>query len=253
MSARFKGKIAVVTGGGSGLGEATAERFVAEGGQVVIVDKNGALATALAERLGKNARAYALDITEEAAWADLAAFIRTHYGRLDILAHCAGAAGFGSIEDLTVDQWHLTMNVNGLGTVLANRFAVELMRENGGAIVNVASANGVRVRPGMLPYSASKAAVISITRCVALHCAAKDYGIRCNAVLPGAFDTPLIRELADKIGGREALEARAAATHALKRMGQSGEIAAMVLYLASDDASFMTATAVPVDGGMLEL
>lgn len=254
MSDRFKDKVAVVTGGASGLGEATVQRLVAEGARVAIVDLNIDLANALAARLGERVKTYALDITDEAAWGGFADFVRSEYGRLDVLAHCAGATGFGSIEELTVAQWHLTMNVNGLGTVLANRFAVELMRESGGgAIVNVASANGVRARPTMLPYAASKAAAISITHCVALHCAANDYNIRCNAVLPGAFDTPLIRQLAEKLGGREALETRAAATHALKRMAQPEEIAAMVLYLASDDASFMTAAAVPVDGGMLEL
>lgn len=249
MQARFEGKIAIVTGGSSGVGEKVSRRLVAEGASVVIADINEAAAQKLAEELGSAASALQLNVAEEADWNKLVGRME----RLDLMAHCAGITGFGSAEDFSVAQWHLTMNVNALGTALANQAAIELMKQSGGAIVNVGSTNAVRARPAMLPYSASKAAVSSITACVALHCAANDYAIRCNAVLPGAIDTPLIGNLADALGGRDVLIAKAAATHAMKRMAQPEEIAAAILYLLSDDASFVTGACMPVDGGMLVL
>jgi 3(or 17)beta-hydroxysteroid dehydrogenase len=251
---RFAGKVAVVTGGASGVGAAVSRRLAQEGAEVIVVDLQQKLGASIVDEIGEAAVFHEMDITDEGAWDGLNAVVDQRFGRLDVLAHCAGVTGFGNIEDTPLANWRRTMDINAMGALLANRFAVQAMRRSGGgSIVNVGSASGLRAASHMVAYCASKAALLQITRCTALHCGENDYNIRCNTVLPGAIDTPLIDELAQRVGGRAQLLERSAKRHVLKRMGQPEEIAAAILYLASDDASFVTASTFVVDGGMCEI
>lgn len=252
MHKRFVDKVAIVTGGASGVGAATARRLADEGATVVIADVQAEPGEALAVELGKGFF-HLTDISDEAAWTALMAKVDDRLGRLDVMAHCAGTTGYGSIEDTSSEDWRGTLDINTFGTFLANKFAVEAMRKSGGgAIVNVASTASLRAVPHMISYSVSKAAVLQLTKCTAIHCGKQGYNIRCNAVLPGVVDTPMMKTLEDRIG-RGAIEALSAQVHVLGRMAQPEEIASVIAFLASDDASFITASGYAVDGGKMEI
>ncbi len=251
---RFDQKVCIVTGGASGIGAATSRRLAAEGGIVIVADLQAVHGRALAAELSADAIFLPLDVTDEFSWTDLMTEVERRFGRLDVLVNCAGTSGFGTIEDTSPATWRKTMDVNSFGTFLACHFAVEAMRRSGGgSIVNIGSSLSVRARPGQLAYCASKAAVLQITRCTAIHCGQQEYNIRCNAVMPGAVDTPLLDTLRDKLGGDQALAGAMQRTHAIGRMAQPEEIASAITYLASDDASFITAAAFAVDGGSIEM
>ncbi len=251
---RFENRICIVTGGASGIGAATGRRLAAEGGTVIVADLQAAAGESLAAELGGNAFFQRLDVTDESDWRSLMAEVERRFGRLDVLVNCAGTSGFGTIEDTAPATWRKTLEVNSFGTFLACQFAVEAMRRGGGgSIVNIGSSLSVRARPGQVAYCASKAAVLQITRCTAIHCGQQGYNIRCNSVMPGAVDTPLLDTLRDKLGGDAALASAMHRTHAIGRMAQPEEIASAIAYLASDDASFITAAAFAVDGGSIEM
>lgn len=255
MSGRFGGKVAIVTGGASGIGAATVERLLAEGaGSVIIADRNCAAGEVLAEKLGDRASFAELDVTSENGWQNLVEGVVDRQGQLDVLVNSAGVAGWGTIDDTALDAFNFTLNINLVGVFLGCRAGVAAMRgSGGGAIVNVSSAMGVRADPNQLAYCASKAAVIHLTKAIALHCGKMGYNIRANAVLPGAVDTPLLAAVEPMLGGREQLVSAMAAAHPVGRMGSPTEIAAAIAFLASEDASFITAGAFAVDGGMAEI
>ena len=167
--------------------------------------------------------------------------------------HCAGIPCWGTIETTSVAAWREALDVNALGTFLACRFGVEAMKGRGGAIVVVASTASMRAVTGQIGYAASKAAALQVMRCTAIHCGQQGYKIRCNAVLPGLVDTPMARTLEHRLGGRAAMEEAASRIHPIGRMAQPQEIAAAIAFLASDDASFITASGYAVDGGKMEV
>jgi 3(or 17)beta-hydroxysteroid dehydrogenase len=251
---RFDQKVCIVTGGASGIGAATSRRLADEGGTVIVADLQAVQGRSLAAEFGADVIFLPLDVTDESSWTDLMTEVERRFGRLDVLVNCAGTSGFGTIEDTSPATWRKTLDVNSFGTFLACHFAVEAMRRSGGgSIVNIGSSLSVRARPGQLAYCASKAAVLQITRCTAIHCGQQGYNIRCNSVMPGAVDTPLLDTLRDKLGGDEALAGAMQRTHPIGRMAQPEEIASAIAYLASEDASFITAAAFAVDGGSIEM
>jgi 3alpha(or 20beta)-hydroxysteroid dehydrogenase len=236
---RLDGKIALVTGGLRGIGRAIAERFAQEGARVCVADLDDAAPEA------DNRLVYArLDVTSDADWAAVFAEI----GQLDILVNNAGASRTGTIASTSEADWRFVMDTNALSVFLGCRHAVAAMADRGGAIINIASARGLRPGSTQCAYSASKAAVISLTQSVALHCGETGLPIRCNVICPGVIDTPLLRRHAESLGKPDVLQ-DLAGRQLVGRLGLPREVADAAVFLASDEASFITGAALSVDGG----
>ncbi len=247
---RLDGKVAVITGAASGIGAATAKRFAAEGAAVVVGDLNEAGGRAVVEaclQTGGRAAFQAVDVSRE---ADVAALVRRavdDYGRLDVLFNNAGLGGaIGPLESVSVDDWDRTQAVLLRGVFLGIKHAIVPMRAvGGGSIISTASIAGIRAGAGPHAYSAAKAAVINLTRTAAVELA-KD-SIRVNCICPGGIHTPLLSSRFP--GGAEGLTPLLAMLQPLPRAGYPEDIAAMALFLASDEAGFVTGASMVVDGG----
>lgn len=249
---RLAGKVALVTGGASGMGAAVAERFAQEGARLIIADINDAGGAALASKIGAAARFTRLDVTDPDAWNALATDIGEREGRLDILVNAAGAIRMGTIESNSIGDLKLLQAVNTESIFLACQFAIGLMKETSeaGAIVNILSSSSVRPNPQTTAYSASKGAALNLTRVVALHCAEQGYPIRCNAILPGLIDTPMARAALGAKGELiQTIQSLLDHRFPMRRMGRPEEIASAALFLASDEASYVTGASLAVDGG----
>jgi meso-butanediol dehydrogenase / (S,S)-butanediol dehydrogenase / diacetyl reductase len=241
----FVGRIAVVTGGASGMGAATARRLAAGGAHVLIVDRNAVLAAAVATEVGGTA--VVGDIADSGFCNGVVAAAVTHHGRLDVLVNAAGVIVRASGEDTTDEQWARIMGVNVGGTFFMCRAALRVMKaQHRGAIVNFGSIWGDLGSAGVAAYCASKGAVHNLTRALAMDHAAD--GIRVNAVCPGEVNTPMLQsERAEAV--TDHLLAQIAATVPMGRLADPDEIARVVCFLASDDASYMTGAMVSVDAG----
>ncbi len=253
---RFKDKICVVTGAAKGIGEATARRLAAEGGAVMVLDLKFGEAERAAEYItehllqsGGIAEAYACDVSDEEAVRRVFAEIEQHHGRVDVLVNNAGTGGpSGPIESVPLDEWHALLAVNLDGVFLCTREALRRMKATGsGSIVNVSSIYGLVGSADAAAYHASKGAVRLFTKATALQVAKA--GIRVNSVHPGFIDTPLVQDYAARSGHHDELLQGLAALHPVGRLGRAEEVAAVIAFLASDDASFMTGSEVVVDGG----
>ena len=242
---RLQGKTALVTGGASGLGDAISRRFVAEGAQVIIADIDVDGGTALAAELGAAARFVRLDVTVEESWLEIFAGLE----RLDVLVNNAGITTFGSIEDLTLAQFMHEIEIDVVGVFLGCKHVIPLMRDHGGSIINMSSMAGVRAQGNLAAYNAAKAAVTHLTKSCALHFADKGYAIRCNSVHPGAIHTPIIDKVLAQSDNPDALYASFVKTHPVGRLGKPEEIAAICVYLGSDESAFATGAEFRVDGG----
>ena len=243
---RLAGKRCFVTGGASGLGEAIVRGFVAEGAlEVIIADIDAAAGLALAGELGAIARFVPLDVRTEAQW--LAAFATCNW--LDVLVNNAGITTLGSIEEVSLEQLRHEFAVDVEGVFLGCKHVIPLMRAGGGSVINMSSMTGVRAQANLVAYNAAKAAVTHMTKSCALHYAAKGYGIRCNSVHPGAIHTPIIDKVLAQSADPEALYASVVASHPVGRLGTPEDIAAIAIYLASDESSFATGAEFRIDGG----
>lgn len=247
-------RLAFVTGAGSGIGRATALQLAREGLRVVAADLRFESASETAAAAGPGALAVALDVRDEAAWERTFAALPPL--PLAVLVNGAGITGFGAAvepqdpESLSLAKLREVLAVNLEGVVLGCRHALRAMRTSGGSIVNVASRAGTIGVPGAVAYAASKAAVLSVSRSVALHCAAAGYPVRCNAVVPGAIDTPMWGAVLGSGPDRAERAARVAADVPMGRMGTAEEVAEAIAWLASDAASYVTGTEIVLDGGM---
>jgi len=234
MQQRLQGMVAVVTGGASGIGAASATRLGAEGATVVTVD--------VAD--GADRR---LDVRDEEAIAALFAEVVAEHSRVDIVVNAAGVAGGGPVHILDETEWDRVVDINLKGTFLvAKHAAIAMLPLESGSIINIASIEGLEGTEGGSSYNASKGGVVMLTKSIAI-----DYGrrgIRVNCVCPGAIDTPMLRSIIDPDGMASYTE-RMREEHLLGRFGQASEVAAAVAFLASADASFITGHALVVDGG----
>ncbi|MGQ5702333.1 SDR family NAD(P)-dependent oxidoreductase [Sandaracinobacteroides sp. A072] len=243
---RFQGRVAIVTGGASGIGAAFARRVHREGGSVMIADIDGAKGAALAANLGDRATFRTVDVADAEALAALADATVEQFGAIDILYNNAGIGNFGLTPDLPVEQWRRCLAVNLDAVFFGCRAVIPHMRSRGGgAIVNTASASGLAADYGFTAYNAAKAGVINYTRSLAID-HARD-GIRANSICPGPVDTPILTTGVDAIPG---LRAEWEAVVPSRRFATPDEIAAVAAFLASDDASAITGAAIPVDGGL---
>ena len=253
---RLKGKVALISGGASGIGAATARRFVEEGARVVIGDIQAEKGEALVGALGDEARFIRLDVTLEADWAAAIESGEQAFGALTTVVNSAGISIPANIEAETLEGFRRTLAINLEGVFLGCKYGVAALKHGkGGSIVNLASTLGVRAGAIFPAYAASKGGVRLLTRAVALHCAEQGYDIRCNAVLPGAVHTEMVEGYiaAGEAAGatRDSVIAGFANVHPMKRLGRPGEPAEAVVFLASDESSFTTGADLPVDGGYL--
>ena len=256
---RVAGKVAIITGAGSGLGRACALLLAREGAKVVATDRNEAGGTGTVEEI-ERARGQALfvrqDVTEEGGWRRLIDRVLERFGRLDILVNNAGVQRTRTIEEATLEDFRFHMAVNLEGMFLGTKHAIAAMKQGGGgSIVNISSTYGIVGEELNAPYCASKFAARGLTKSAALHCAKRGYNIRINAVLPGCVITPMDEQEASEVlaatgaSNREALFEEWRLEHPIGRLGKPEDIAQGVLYLASDEASFVTGTELVIDGG----
>jgi NAD(P)-dependent dehydrogenase (short-subunit alcohol dehydrogenase family) len=253
----FKNKVVLITGAASGIGAECATQFSARGAIVVAADIDCEKAKAhLASIPNSHPQSIAmqLDITLATSWQIAMAEIKQQLGKLNVLVNCAGMSLPGDIESTDMALWQKTISLNLDGTFMANKFAIGLMKQNDDAnsIVNISSALSLRPQAFVTAYSASKAAVDALTKCVALHCGQQGLNIRCNSVHPGAIHTPMLESYLDMMqgdGSREDAQAAFDANHPIGHCGQPEDIAKAAIYLASDDAKFVTGALLAVDGG----
>jgi NAD(P)-dependent dehydrogenase (short-subunit alcohol dehydrogenase family) len=252
---RVKGKVALVTGAGMGLGRAASLLLASEGATLVVTDIDEDAARQTAELVeGTDARSLHLrhDVAKEEDWPRVMAAIEEKFGRLDILVNNAGIAVAKNIEETTLDEWRRTMAVNLDGVFFGCRQGIALMKKSGGgSIINLSSIDGIIGEADLAAYCASKGGVRTLTKAVAVHCAEKKYGIRCNSIHPGYIWTPQTENYLRDLGKLESEKAKALSRHPIGFLGEPNDIAYMVLYLASDESKFVTGSEMVVDGGYL--
>ena len=249
---KLDGQTAIVTGGSSGIGLATALLFVRQGANVVIAARDpqrGRQAMQQLSAAGGNALFVACDVRHVADCQHVVKTALDAYGRMDILFNNAGVIYVDrTVVDTTDQEWTDTLDINMNGTFFMSRSAIPHMAEAGsGVIVNNASVFGLKAGAGVAAYCAAKGAIVMLTKAMAIDHAAQH--IRVNCICPGSVDTPLLRDEMVALGGSEQMRPKFAARHPLNRIASPEEIAHAVLFLASDDASFITGVALPVDGG----
>lgn len=253
MSRRFEGQAAIVTGGASGIGRATALQLAREGARVLVADIDGQRASGVVREIevaGGQANAVVADVsTDEGAQAIPARALEL-WQRIDVLVNNAASFHYKRVDEATRADWEKVWSVNVVGTSLCSKHTVEAMKQQGGgAIVNVASINGLIAMPNWMTYNASKAAVVEMSKSMAMDLA--PFNIRVNCVCPGVTQTPALdRAIADlAMTAEQVIEAVIAPRCLIKRFGRPEEVAPMIVMLASQEASYMTGATVVVDGG----
>jgi 3(or 17)beta-hydroxysteroid dehydrogenase len=253
---RVEGKIALVTGGARGLGEATGRTLATEGATVILTDildeEGSTLAKDITENGGKAIYLHQ-DATDEDRWNEVTAEVVEKFGRLDIVVNNAGIVLDATVEDTTLEGWRRVNAVNSEAVFLGTRAAIAVMKDQdprGGSIVNISSIAGLVGIDNLAAYNASKGAVRMFTKSAALHVAKSGYNIRINSVLPSYTWTPMVQLLGDNTGDRDAFFQALSAVHPLGRPGVPMDVAWGVLYLASDESTWVTGSELVIDGGI---
>lgn len=256
MAKRLEGKVAVITGGTSGIGEATAEVFVEEGARVVVSGRSEEKGDAIVERLGENAVFRRCDVVEESDIKDLMEFTGDHFGRLDCLFNNAGGPSLGTLESVTGEDFDYSMRLLLGSVVFGIKYALPLLKKQGGSILNNSSIAAIRSGQGGYLYCAAKAGVTHLTKMAGVELGA--YGIRVNSISPGAVATPIFwggsqraRTLDDAENERKMAKLLRNLTNAtpLQKSGVARDVAMAALYLASDEGAYVTCHDLVVDGG----
>lgn len=255
---RLEGKVALITGAAQGIGKATAIMLAREGAQIIVSDINDLEGNAVAKEIGGRCQYIHLDVQEEDEWKEAIRAILEQFGRLDILVNNAGVTGFqegfGSQdpENASLSSWRKVHAVNSDGVFLGCKYAIQTMKHfEGGAIVNISSRSGLVGIPGAAAYAASKAAVRNHTKTVALYCCQMGYKIRCNSVHPAAILTPMWEPMLGSGPERKTRMAEITKDIPMQKMGLAEDVANAILFLASDESSYITGIELTVDGGIL--
>ena len=249
---RLKSKKVIVTGGASGIGRAICTVFAAEGASVVVadIDEPGSMETlSLIQSAGGNAIAITTDVSSEESVAKMISASESFLGGIDILVNDAAAFVFGKLEDVSLKDWEVVFGVNVIGASNTVKHSLPLLKKSASPnIVNIASVSGFIAQPAFVPYNASKGALLQLTRCMAMDLS--EFKVRVNSVCPGAIYTPATeRHIAFENANRDEFLKKAGEGSFLKRVGQPEEVAYAALFLASDEASFITGAQLVVDGG----
>lgn len=240
---RVAGKVALITGAASGLGAADARLLAAEGAQVVLTDINEALGRDVAASI-PGSLFLPHDVRDEQRWQEVIAETVAHFGRLDVLVNNAGVVAFANVEEMSLEKYRFVNQVMSEGTFLGCKHAIPAMRASGGgSIINMSSIGAILGVGEIVAYSAAKGAILSMTRSVAIHCRDKGYNIRCNAVLPGAHETPMTAAALDEIDPDSGALTQVKA----HGQGQPIDVANMVLFLASDESRSVNGTQLILD------
>lgn len=245
MMGRVAGKVALITGAASGLGAADAKRLAEEGAQVVLTDMNVALGRETAAAI-PGALFLEHDVRDEARWQQVIAETVDRFGGLHILVNNAGLVRFATVEECTLEEFRLHQQVMVEGTFLGCKHGIPAMaKSGGGSIINVSSVGGLKGIDVLAAYSAAKAALIGMTRSIAVHCQDRKYGIRVNAIAPGAHDTPMTRQALEQLphdgDGMAQIQAQG--------QGRPEDVANLVLFLASEESRQITGTTLVIDNG----
>ena len=249
---RLEGKTALVTGAASGIGLQTSIRLAEEGALVMITDINLEEGLQQAEKLGANAAFLKLDITEEEEWISVLGETVKRFGRLDILVNSAGMVLIADVEQITLEDWRKVHAVNLDGTFLGCKHGVRVMKEFGaGSIINLSSVSGMIGGFNLAAYNSTKRAVRMLTKSVALHCARAGYGIRCNSIHPTFIETPMLESMIRDSPDPEKVRQTLVRQVPLRRIGKPDDVANMIVYLASDESTFVTGTEMVIDGGVI--
>jgi NAD(P)-dependent dehydrogenase (short-subunit alcohol dehydrogenase family) len=248
---RVKGKVAIVTGGGGGMGRADAMLLAKEGAKIVVTDLDEAAVKNVAGEInsqGGKAVSIKHDVASETDWSTVLRKTLEEFGKLDVLVNNAGVILYKKIEDISLSEWRWLMSVNLDGVFLGTKFAIEAMKKNGGgSIINIASVAGLIGNPDASAYHASKGGVRSFSKAAAIECSKAGYGynIRVNSIYPGVINT----RMADDLRKDEAKYKTAVSWHPIGHFGEPEDVAYGVLYLASDESKFLTGSELVIDGG----
>ncbi len=249
--ARVEGKVALVTGGASGIGRACVRLLAAEGAKIVVTDINARGGRAVAAQLGEDALFVEHDVTDADIWQAAVEQAIAVYDGLHILVQSAGIAMNASVEDTSLDDWRRIHAVDLDGVFLGCKTAIPAMRDSGGgSIVNISSVSGIIAGHNLAAYNSAKAGVRLLSKSVALHCARTGAGIRCNSVHPSFIDTPMLAPVLEHVGNNAAGRDKLARQVPLGRIGEADDVAYAVLYLASEESKFVTGAELVIDGGI---
>ena len=244
---RVGGKIAIVTGGAKGLGEADCRLLAAHGAKVVVADIDEVKGQTLAKELGEGAVFMRLDVTDEDNWQAVIAATVERFGGLHVLVNNAGIVEAGNVVTCTADEWRRVNAVSADGTFFGCKYAIPRIADSGGgSIINMGSIASLQGEAYVAAYCAAKGAVEALTRAAAVYCAQSKNGVRLNSVHPSGIATPMVASMPDKMAAADLLPLSAAGTGRSK-IGEPNDIAYMVLYLASDESKFVSGTAMRVD------
>lgn len=250
---KLDGRVAIITGGNSGIGKATALLFAREGAKVVVAGRNAARGRAVVDEIKKSGGDAIFVRTDVAKTAQVKALVEktvSRYDRVDVLFNNAALSPIGNVLTTPEKVWRAVIDTNINGTFLCTRYVLpHMLKQKGGVIINTGSINSLMAMKDEAAYDASKGGVLMLTRATALDFA-KD-NIRANCICPGAIETPMLRDLFGQAPNPKEAEAEMVRKHALGRIGTPEEVARVALFLASEDSSFVTGTAIAVDGGML--